>query len=184
MRGVLDAQWEYVAVNWGALLGGLIGAGIPASLTYIGLHRGRQATDAEAFGPAMLLLYRMNPDRIMIKISSDSDAEDANVAKLAEQTDTARERLLIVRAGNPRRRVRDLADLAQTRLGNVHHAMGWQVRSMLRHEDNPGWVDHYRQTHVEAETTMRKLIDANFAWWGLLPQPKAMIRRILGWLHH
>jgi hypothetical protein len=131
----------------------------------------------------MLLLYRMQPDRVMMNISSDFDDENANVAKLAEQTDTARERLLIVRAGNPRRRVRDLADLAQTALGNVHHAMGWQVRSMLRHEDNPEWVDHYRETHAEAETTMRKLIDANFAWWGLLPQPKAMIRRIRGWLH-
>jgi hypothetical protein len=34
MRGAVNAQWEYVALNWGALLGGLIGAGIPASLTY------------------------------------------------------------------------------------------------------------------------------------------------------
>ena len=42
-------------MSWGAFLGGLIGASIPAVLAYIGLRRARQSNDAEAFGPALLL---------------------------------------------------------------------------------------------------------------------------------
>ena len=48
---------------WAALLGGLIGAGIPGFLTYMGLRRARQSNDAEAFGPALLLLHRLEPYR-------------------------------------------------------------------------------------------------------------------------
>lgn len=39
-------------MNWGALLAGLIGASIPGMLTYVGLRRARQSSDAETFGPA------------------------------------------------------------------------------------------------------------------------------------
>jgi hypothetical protein len=45
----LDGPVEF-AVTWGALLGGFIGAAIPAWLVYLGMPRGRQATDAAAFG--------------------------------------------------------------------------------------------------------------------------------------
>jgi hypothetical protein len=169
------------AVNWGALLGGFIGAGIPGWLAYVGMRRGRQATDAAAFGPAMLLLDRMHPDRITFNVSGDADAEPTKVGELAEQTQTARERLLIVRAGHPRRQVRELADVAQVKLGNVHHALGWQVGDLLRNRDNPAWGDHYRETHAEAEATMRDLIDANFATWEL-DRTKAAGRRIRGWV--
>jgi hypothetical protein len=151
---------------WGALVGGLIGAGIPGLLTYTGLRRGRQATDAEAFGPAMLLLYRMQPDRIMMNVSRDADTETANMTELAQQTQAARERLLIVRAGHPRQRVRKLADHAQVKIGNLLHAMGWQVHDMLTVKNNPEWEEHYRDVYAEAETAMVDLIDANFAWWG------------------
>ena len=88
---------------WGALLGGLIGAGIPGLLTYVGLRRSRQASDAEAFGPAMLLLDRFQPERVMFNISPDGDVEAGKWADLAQQTDTTRGRLLVVRAGHPRR---------------------------------------------------------------------------------
>jgi hypothetical protein len=168
-------------VTWGALLGGFIGAGIPAWLAYLGMRRGRQATDAAAFGPAMLVLDRMHPDRILFNVSGDSDAEVTKVRELAEQTLTARERLLIVRAGHPRSRVRELADLAQVKLGNVHHALGWQVGDLLSNRDNPGWVGHYRETHAEAEATLCDLIDANFAWWEL-SRTKAATGRIRSWV--
>jgi hypothetical protein len=95
----------------------------------------------------------MHPNRIMFNISGDPDAEATKVRELAEQTQTARERLLIVRAGHPRRQVRELAEVAQVKLGNVHHALGWQVGEMLRNRDNPAWGDHYRETHAEADAT-------------------------------
>ena len=149
---------------WGALLGGLIGAGIPGFLTYMGLRRSRQSNDAEAFGPAMLLLYRLEPDRVMMNVSSDADAEYEKWKGFPEQIARARERLLVVSAGNPRRRVRDLANVAQVKLGNVHHAMGWQLDFMLSNRDNPGWVEIYRKDHADAQKAMQDLIDANFAW--------------------
>jgi hypothetical protein len=34
-------------MDWNALIGGLIGAGIPGTLTYLGLRRGRQSADAD-----------------------------------------------------------------------------------------------------------------------------------------
>jgi hypothetical protein len=151
-------------MNWAALFGGLIGATIPGTLAYLGIRRSRQATDAETFGPAMLVLHRMQPDRIMFNINNDPSAEATRLHNLDELTHAARERLLVISAGHPRRRIRTLADTAQTQLADVYGAMNWQVEDMLRDRDNPEWVEHYRQTHAEAETTMRALIAANFAW--------------------
>jgi hypothetical protein len=154
---------------WAALLGGLIGAGIPGFLTYMGLRRARQSNDAQAFGPALLLLHRLEPYRVMMNVSRDLEVEAAKWTDMPQKIEAARERLLVVSAGNPRHRVRELAFAAQVKLGNVHHAMGWQLSDMLTHKDNLEWVDIYRKAHAEAETTMRELIDANFAW-GYLPK--------------
>jgi hypothetical protein len=168
-------------MTWGALLGGLIGAGIPGLLTYMGLRRGRQSNDAEAFGPALLLLHRLQPDGVMWNVSSDAAVEAAKWEGFPEQIAMARERLLVVRAGNPRRRVRDLAGIAEIKLGNVYRAMGYQLRDMLTNRDNPEWVVHYRETYSEADRAMRDLIEANFAW--IHPRLTAIVRRVRGWLH-
>ena len=152
---------------WAALLGGLIGAGIPGVLTYTGLRRTRQASDAEAFGPALLLLHRLNPYGVMMNVNSDPEVEAARWADMPQKVETARGRLLVVSAGNPRKRVRDLAFTAQRKLGELDNAAGFQVGDMLRNKDNPGWVEHFREVHGETETAVRELIDANFAWWSL-----------------
>ena len=65
---------------------------------------------------------------------------------------------------NPRKRVRDLAFTAQRKLGELDNAAGYQVSYMLRDKDNPGWEEHFRDVHTEAEIAVRELIDANFAW--------------------
>jgi hypothetical protein len=153
---------------WAALLGGLIGAGIPGVLTYMGLRRTRQASDAEAFGPALLLLHRLNPYSVMANVNADPEVEAAKWADMPQTVETARGRLLVVSAGNPRKRVRDLAFTAQRKLGELDHAAGFLVHDMLRNNDNPGWVEHFREVHAETETAVRELIDANFAW-GLQP---------------
>jgi hypothetical protein len=152
---------------WAALLGGLIGAGIPATLTYMGWRRSRQSSDAEAFGPALLLLHRLEPYSIMMNVGPDAEAEAAKWVDLPQKVETARERLLVVSAGNPRRRVRDLAFIAQVKLGSLYNAMGWQVVNMLRNKANDDWVEHFRTTHAEAEAAMRELVNANFAWVSL-----------------
>jgi hypothetical protein len=149
------------------------------SSAHIGLRRARQSNDAEAFGPALLLLYRIQPDRVMVNISPEPSVRTVRLMELSHETDTARERLLVVSVGHPRRRVRDLADLAQVKLGNVKHAMGWRVGDMQMGKDNPEWVDHYREVYAEAETAMRNLIYTNVAWAD--PRPTAMLRRVRGW---
>jgi hypothetical protein len=68
-------------LDWSALIGALIGAGIPATLVYVGLPR-RQSADAEAFGPAVVILDRINPDRLTINFNPDQSAEAATLADL------------------------------------------------------------------------------------------------------
>lgn len=166
-------------MNWAALFGGLIGGSIPAILTYIGVLRGRQSADADLFGPALLLLYRMQPDFVMVNITVNAEVQDARLSEVSQLTDTARERLLVVRAGHPRRHVRELADIAQVKLGRAFGAMGWQVSDMLGNKDNPEWVEHYRLAYAEADLAMRELIDANFGWG--FPRPAAVVSRVRSW---
>ena len=161
-------------MDWNALVGALIGAGIPATLVYVGLHRQRQSADAEAFGPAVLVLDRVNPDRLTINLIPDPVAEAAMLADLQQQINLARERLLVVSAGNPRRQVRKLARIAEVKLSNVFHGSSWAVRDLQANRDNPAWVDHARKTHAEAVTAMDALIEANFAWSVLSHRPRAM----------
>jgi hypothetical protein len=147
-----------------ALVGGLVGAGIPATLAYVGLLRGRQSADAEAFGPAVLLLDRVNPDRVAININRDPYVEPEKWGQLGRQLDLARERLLIVSAGNPRRHVRELARLAEVKVFNAYNASSWLISDMLANRDNPEWMDHARKAHAEAGAAMEDLISANFGW--------------------
>jgi hypothetical protein len=155
-------------MDWSAL----IGAGIPAVLACLGWHRARQSADAEAFGPAVLLLDRVNPDRVTMNLNADAAAEAPKWAELQRQLDTARERLLVVSAGNPRRHVRELARAAEVKAGNaLKKASLWAVRDMQANRDNREWMDHARKPHAEAATAMRDLIDANFGLARVLAPP-------------
>jgi hypothetical protein len=149
---------------WNALIGALIGAGIPGILTYLGLRRGRQSTDAEASGAAILLLDRVNPERVTMNLNPDTKAENAKWAELQEQLAVARERLLVVSAGHPRRRIRELALATEVKVTNAFQASHWAVHDMQANRDNPEWMDRTRKVHADAEATLRHLIDENFAW--------------------
>lgn len=151
-------------MDWGALLGGLIGAGIPAILTYLGLHRARQASDAEAFGPALLLLERIDPDRVSVNVSADLDVETAKWADLAKQNEIARAGLLVVSAGHPRRRVRELAETAQIKLANAYNDSRWQADDMAHHKGDQDWRAHAKETHAEAVSAVRAVINASTRW--------------------
>src|SRR5258708_31706977 len=109
-------------MDWNALIGGLIGAGIPGILTYLGLRRGRQSADAEAFGAAILLLDRVNPVRVTINFNPDTTGENAKWTDLQAQLALARERLLVVSAGHPRRHVRELALVTEVKVTNAFEA--------------------------------------------------------------
>jgi hypothetical protein len=165
---------QEAAVDWNALIGALIGAGIPSILVYIALHRQRQSADAEAFGPAVLLLDRANPDRLTTNLIPDPVAEAALLADLQRQINVARERLLVVSAGNPRRQVRKLARVAEVRLASVFHGSSWAVSDLQANRASPGWIDHARKTHAEAVAAMDALIEANFAWNLFGHRPRAM----------
>jgi hypothetical protein len=160
-----------------ALVGGLVGAGIPATLAYVGLLRGRQSADAEAFGPAVLLLDRVHPDRVTMNINPDPSVEGEKWAQLEKQVDLARERLLVVSAGNPRHRVRELARLAEVKVFNAYNASAWAIGDMQANRDNPEWMDHARKVHSEAAAAMEDLISANFDWHLFGRPPRALIPR-------
>lgn len=134
-------------MDWNALVGGLIGAGIPAALVYLGLHRARQSADAEVFGPAVLLLDRLNPERVTINLNPDAIAEGAKWAELQRQLDVARERLLVVSAGHPRRHVRKLA---QTGRGSGRQCLPCVKLGGAGHAAEPGQfrVDGSRPEHA------------------------------------
>jgi hypothetical protein len=172
---------EEAALDWNALIGALVGAGIPATLVYIGLQRQRQSADAEAFGPAVVILDRVNPDRLTINLIPDPVAEAAMLADLQRQVGEARERLLVVAAGNPRRRVRKLARIAEVKLANVFHGTSWAVRDLLANRSNLEWMDHARELHAEALAAMEDLIEANFAWTGIGHGLRATHARAAGW---
>lgn len=167
-------------MDWNALIGGLIGAGIPGTLAYVGLRRARQSADAEAFGPAVLLLDRLNPERVTIDLNPDATAEAAKWAELQRQIDVARERLLVVSAGHPRRYVRKLAQAAEVKITQAFQASGFAVVDMHANRDNLEWMNHARKTHAEAEAAMRKLIDANFGWSALGRRPLTMLASAAG----
>jgi hypothetical protein len=154
-------------LDWRALIGAFIGAGIPATLAYLGLHRQRQSADAEAFGPAVLLLDRINPCRLTANLSLDQAAEAAMLVDRQLQVDAARGRLLVVATRNPRRRVRKLARIAEVKLAALFQGSTWAVRDMQANRNNPEWIALARERHGEAEAAMETLIEANFAWTGL-----------------
>jgi hypothetical protein len=137
-------------VDWTALIGALIGAGIPSLLVYLGLQRQRQSAGAEAFGPAVLVLDRANPDRPATNLVPDPVAGAVLLADLQRQVNLARERLLVVSAGNPRRQVRRLARIAEVKLASVFHGSSWAVSDLHASRANAGWMDHARKTHAEA----------------------------------
>jgi aromatic ring-opening dioxygenase catalytic subunit (LigB family) len=155
-------------MNWNALVGALIGAGIPSSLVaYIALRRGRQSADAETFGPAVLLLIQIDPDRVTVNISRDAGVEAERWKGLEEQRDKARERLLIISSGNPRRRVRKLAAAAEVKLTRAFHGSELAVHDQLRNRDDGGeWIKIAKHEHAEAMAAMQDLVSANLRWSG------------------
>jgi hypothetical protein len=89
------------------------------------------------------------------------------LADLQRQVDGARERLLVVAAGNPRRPVRKFARIAEVKLAAVFLRSSWAVRDMQANRNNPAGIALARERHADAEAAMETLIAANFAWTGL-----------------
>ncbi|MER5642081.1 hypothetical protein ABT095_34730 [Kitasatospora sp. NPDC002227] len=170
-RGPIRLNWTMPGgpMDWDALVGGLVGAavgaGIPAVAGYHQLRRARQATDAEAFGPALLLLDQIHPDRVSMNVSTDPTVEDAKWVPLAKQAQVARERLLVVRAGHPRRRVRDKAGDAEVKLANAYISSRWQASDMAQHKGSLEYRETALGNHAEAVKAVTDLINANFSRW-------------------
>lgn len=165
-------------MDWGALLGGLIGAGVPALLTYLGLRRARQSADAETFGPAVLLLDRLNPERVTLNLNQDAAVEAGKWAEMQRQLDAARERLLVISAGHPRRRIRRLAIKAEVKLTRAFFSAGWTVKDMQANRDSRESLEQARDRHSEATAAMTELIEANFTWRPDIRLPRSWERRL------
>lgn len=163
LRSRLTQEWgmsDALIAAVGGLVGALIGAAIPAWLSYIQNGRSRQSADAEAFGPAGLLLSDVDPDRVALNVRHD-DTETAMWAEIAARTQVVRSQLLVVAAGHPRPQVRKLAQGAQIKIANAVTSAGWLVRD-LREGHDLTIRDQAREDHQAATEALQDLIDASF----------------------
>jgi hypothetical protein len=107
-------------MNWsaflGAMVGGLIVAGIAAVMTMLGWRRerarraeDRQWADAEIVADAQHLLFDVDPVRRGVNVNPVPGAEDAQWASLNQRRDDVRRRLMRLTAGHPSIMVRSSA---------------------------------------------------------------------------
>ncbi|WP_035851123.1 hypothetical protein [Kitasatospora azatica] len=139
-------------MDWSSLASGVLGVLVGGSITAVTAHhqllRGRQWNDAEAFGPALLLL--------------DSIRDDPH-ANLTAKYIEACERLHVVAAGHPRKHVRKnalralgqlvaayktqetkKADDAMITLINANLSRPWLDRPWLIRHDRPRYKSSWR----------------------------------------
>jgi hypothetical protein len=101
---------------------------------------------------------------VTINFNPDTAVENAKWTELQAQLSLARERLLVVSAGHPRRHVRELALVTEVKVTSAFEASHWAVHDMQVKRDNHEWMDRARKVHADAGATLRQLIEANFAW--------------------
>src|SRR5689334_7236325 len=79
-----------------------------------------------------------------------------------ERVDAARERLLVISAGHPRRDIRELAEQAQVKLANLRNPSQRAVMDLLAHKNNPEGMTGALDVHGDAREALRSLIEATF----------------------
>ena len=109
-------------MNWNSLLsalvGGLVGGGIPAVMTYLGSRHERarrleerQWADAEVLADVRRLLYDVDPTRRGANVDTRPGAEDALWTTLRQRCDDVQRRLLVLYVGHPSAAIQSAAIL-------------------------------------------------------------------------
>jgi hypothetical protein len=147
-----------VALDSSSLLSGHIDAAIPGSLTLLGIRRRVRETDAAVFGPAMLLLNEFDPDIAAMAVLPDRQAELDRWRERATRLNSAREQLLVIAAGHPRRQVREGAERTQVALANAARSTTWVVRDITANPNNPDGM-------TQARAALSSVVAAHFWRW-------------------
>jgi hypothetical protein len=150
-----------------ALVGGLLGGGIPGVMTYLGWHReqgerrqARRWEDAEVVADARQLLTDIDPVRCGINVNSAPGAEDARWTDLNRRRDDVRRRLLVMSTGHPSPGVRSSAKRLEVEVFNAAVQSEWHVSDLLRGRDYAEHRARAQECHESALAVCARLESA------------------------
>ena len=149
-------------MNWSALLsalvGGLVGGGIPAVMTYLGSRNERarrleerQWADAEVLADVRRLLYDVDPARRGANVDTRPGAEDALWTTLRQRCDDVQRRLLILYVGHPSTAIQSSAEKLAAEAAKAVVQSEWHVQDLLKNNSND---EQFRVAHKCHETAL------------------------------
>jgi hypothetical protein len=150
-----------------ALVGGLLGGGIPGLMTYVGWRRetrlSRQARrwqDAEVVADARNLLVDIDPARRGINANPSPGAEVALWEDLTSRRDKVRRELMVLATGHSSEDVRTLAEKLEPQLFMAAVQTQWFVRYVLAGRPDSPSRTHAETSHATADATLGELDEA------------------------
>jgi hypothetical protein len=156
------SSWNW-GVFLGAIAGGLIGAGIPAVMTWAGWrherarrNEERQWTDAEIVADAEHFLFDVDPVRRGVNVNPAPGAEDAFWASLNQRRDDVRTRLMRLAAGHPSITVRSAARRLEPLLFTAAVQARWHVDDVIKGRDT---TEHLRSAQESYDKAVKARAD-------------------------
>jgi hypothetical protein len=164
------SNWNW-GVFFGAVAGGLIGAGIPAVMTWLGwrnerarLREERQWADAEIVADARHFLTDVDPVQRGANINTAPGAEDALWASLDQRRGDVQRRLFRLAAGHPSSIVRSAAKRLEPLLVTAAVQSKWQVDDVIKGRNNAQHLQFAQESYDKAMAALadleRKVKDA------------------------
>jgi hypothetical protein len=154
--------------NWGsfaaAVVGGLIGAGIPAVVTMAGWRRerarrreDRQWADAATIADARQFLFDVDPVRCGVNANKTPGVEDARWADLNKRRDQVQRQLFVLAAGHPSPAVRSAAGKLEPQLFTAAVQAEWHVADVINGRDNAEHLSYAQKRYDNAATALADL---------------------------
>jgi hypothetical protein len=162
-QAAASAGWNW-GVFTGAIAGGLIGAGIPAAMTWAGWRRERerrreerQLADAEIIADARKFLLDIDPARRGVNVSKAPGAEDAQWASLNQRRDQVRRRIFFLAAGHPSLAVRSAAKKLDPQLFTASVQAEWHVADVIKGRDTAEHLPYAQERYDKAMAALAEL---------------------------
>jgi hypothetical protein len=147
-----------------ALIGGLVGGGIPAVMSYLAGRReqmerrqARQWQDAEVLADVYQLLVEIDPARCGMSLSTEPGVEEDRWAGIGQRLGDVSRRLLWLASGHPSAGVQAAAQKLEPELSAAATQSRHHVFDMLRRRDIPEQLQSAQQCHEVAVATADEL---------------------------